>query len=287
MKRFIVLVILLSPLVGTAQNFFTKPVMNFISKPTENIVDVSFSSPSVATFQNDINNLRASNPTSLIRITLSGTVNVGTSPLILSDKMLMNLQNATIQAAAGSTATALIDIENAAYISVTSDGNSILDGKNKSIKGILINNAGSFQPGNLMEEADGLFEEMLQSNLYSAYYLTRAVFPLLQKGNAKVIINICSVASLNAYPRGGSYGIAKFGMLGFSRNLRMELAEQGYRVTAILPGPVLTDSWGDIDLPKERFIMPADIAKVVIAGLEMSPQAFSEEILMNPIAGKI
>ena len=152
---------------------------------------------------------------------------------------------------------------------------------------VLINNAGSFQPGNLMEEADGLFEEMLQSNLYSAYYLTRAVFPLLQKGNAKVIINICSVASLNAYPRGGSYGIAKFGMLGFSRNLRMELAEQGYRVTAILPGPVLTDSWGDIDLPKERFIMPADIAKVVIAGLEMSPQAFSEEILMNPIAGKI
>lgn len=152
---------------------------------------------------------------------------------------------------------------------------------------VLVNNAGSFQPGNLMDEADGLFEEMLESNLYSAYYLTRAMFPLLQKGTLKMIVNICSAASLNAYPRGGSYGIAKFGMLGFSRNLRLELAAQGYRVSAIMPGPVLTDSWGEIDLPKERFIMPEDIAEVVIAGLEMSPQAFPEEILMNPIAGKI
>lgn len=152
---------------------------------------------------------------------------------------------------------------------------------------ILVNNAGSFQPGNLMEEEDGLFEAMLESNLFSAYHLTRTIYPLLQKGNLKMIYNICSTASLQAYPRGGSYGIAKFGMLGFSRNLRLELAEQGYRVSAILPGPVLTDSWGDIDLPKERFMMPEDIAQVVIAGLEMTPQAFPEEILMNPIAGKI
>ncbi len=152
---------------------------------------------------------------------------------------------------------------------------------------ILVNNAGSFQPGNLMAEPDGLFEAMMESNLFSAYYLTRAIYPHLQKGALKMIFNICSTASLQAYPKGGSYGIAKFGLLGFSRNLRLELAEQGYRVTAILPGPVLTDSWGDIDLPKERFMMPEDIAQVVIAGLEMSPQAFPEEIIMNPISGKI
>jgi hypothetical protein len=150
MKRFIVLGILLFPLIGAAQNFFTQPVMNFISKPTETIVDVSFSSPSVATFQNDINNLRASNPTALIRITLSGTVNVGTSPLILSDKMLLNLQSATIQASTGATATALIIMENASYISITSDGNSILDGKNKSIKGIYVNNSGKTHIDNLI-----------------------------------------------------------------------------------------------------------------------------------------
>lgn len=152
---------------------------------------------------------------------------------------------------------------------------------------ILVNNAGSFQPGNLMDEPDGLFEEMLNSNLFSAYYLTRSLYPLLQKGGLKMIFNICSAASLQAYPRGGSYGIAKFGMLGFSRNLRLELADKGFRVSAILPGPVLTDSWGAIDLPKDRFIMPEDIAKLIVASIEMSPQSFPEEILMNPIAGKI
>lgn len=152
---------------------------------------------------------------------------------------------------------------------------------------LLVNNAGSFKPGNLMDEADGLFEEMMESNLFSAYHLTRAMFALLEKGKLKIITNICSAASLTAYPRGGSYGIAKFGMLGFSRNLRLELADKGYRVNAILPGPVLTDSWGDIDLPRERFIMPQDIAQLIIASLAMSPQAFPEEVLMNPIAGKI
>lgn len=152
---------------------------------------------------------------------------------------------------------------------------------------VLVNNAGSFKPGNLMDEEDGLFEEMMESNLYSAYHLSRSMFSLLEKGQLKMITNICSAASLAAYPRGGSYGIAKFGMLGFSRNLRLELADKGYRVNAILPGPVLTDSWGDIDLPRERFIMPEDIAQVIIAGLAMSPQAFPEEVLMNPIAGKI
>ncbi|MCF8341281.1 MAG: right-handed parallel beta-helix repeat-containing protein [Chitinophagaceae bacterium] len=150
MKRFIVFGILLFPLIGAAQNFFTQPVMNFISKPTESIVDVSFSSPSVATFQSDVNNLRASNPTALIRITVSGTVNVGSAPMILSDKMLMRLENATIQATTSATATELISVENAKYVSITADGNSIIDGKSKSIKGIYVNNSGKTHIDNLI-----------------------------------------------------------------------------------------------------------------------------------------
>ena len=53
---------------------------------------------------------------------------------------------------------------------------------------------------------------------------------------------MCSVASILAYPNGGSYSISKFALLGFSKVLREELKEKGIKVTSILPGATWSDS---------------------------------------------
>lgn len=85
---------------------------------------------------------------------------------------------------------------------------------------ILINNAGQFIPGSLYNEPPGTMETMMNTNFYSAYHLTRELIPGMMSGKSGHIINICSIASIQAYPDGGAYSVSKFALLGFSKNLR-------------------------------------------------------------------
>jgi len=101
---------------------------------------------------------------------------------------------------------------------------------------ILVNNAGVFYPGNLADEAENQLERMMATNLFGAYHLTRELLPSMKEWATGHIFNVCSVASLKAYPNGGSYGISKYALLGFNDNLREELREERIKVTAIIPG---------------------------------------------------
>lgn len=152
---------------------------------------------------------------------------------------------------------------------------------------ILINNAGIFLPGNLQDEADGLLEKLIETNLYSAYHLTRNLLPVMIKNKSGHIFNLCSVASINAYDAGGSYAISKFALLGFTKNLRHELKQYNIRVTAVLPGAVLTPSWDGTNLPDERFIDANDVAKLIWNAWDVSDRTVVEEILIRPMAGDI
>ena len=66
---------------------------------------------------------------------------------------------------------------------------------------ILVNNAGSFLPGNVSDEAEGTLEKMMDTNLYSAYWLTRALLPRMMTAGSGHIFNMCSIAGLQAYLR--------------------------------------------------------------------------------------
>lgn len=152
---------------------------------------------------------------------------------------------------------------------------------------VLINNAGVFLPGNIVDEEDGRLELMINTNLYSAYHLTRLLLPSMLQQQSGHIFNMCSVASLRAYPNGGSYSISKFGLLGFSKCLREELKDQNIKVTSILPGATWSDSWAGIDLPSERLMEASDIAIAVWQALQMSPSAVIEEIILRPQLGDL
>src|SRR4051812_45705324 len=136
---------------------------------------------------------------------------------------------------------------------------------------VLINNAGSFIQGNMSDEPDGALETLLNVNLMSAYHLTRTVLPKMRAQRTGHIFTLCSIASLQAYPNGGAYSISKFALLGFTKNLREELKQEGIKVTAILPGAAYTDSWKESGLPEQRFMRPDDIAKAVFSATQLSP----------------
>ncbi len=152
---------------------------------------------------------------------------------------------------------------------------------------ILVNNAGQFIPGSVYNETDNALEQMIGTNLYSAYHLTRTVLPAMMSEKRGHIFNICSIASLNAYANGGSYSISKFALLGFSKNLREEMKPHGIKVTAVCPGATLSASWEGFEIDPQRIMETADIAKMVFAAAHLSPMAVVEDIILRPQLGDL
>jgi short-subunit dehydrogenase len=152
---------------------------------------------------------------------------------------------------------------------------------------VLVNNAGLFFPGKLAEEPEGQLEELMSVNLYSAYHLTRALLPAMKERQSGHIFNLCSIASLKAYENGGAYSITKYALLGFSENLRFELMPHRIKVTALMPGATWSRSWSSSGIPQERLMKAEDIAAMVWAAYQLSPQACVESITIRPLAGDI
>jgi NAD(P)-dependent dehydrogenase (short-subunit alcohol dehydrogenase family) len=152
---------------------------------------------------------------------------------------------------------------------------------------ILVNNVGVFMPGKLMEEEDGNFETQINTNLASTYHLTRSIMPGIKKSSKPYIFNICSTASITPYLNGGSYCISKYAQLGLTKVLREELKADKIKVSAVLPGATLTNSWADSDLPAERFTDPASVAKLIWTAYELGDTTVMEEILIRPMDGDI
>lgn len=152
---------------------------------------------------------------------------------------------------------------------------------------VLVNNAGIFVPGAVLEEEEGVLEKMFHTNVSSAYHLTRRLMPALQKASGAHIFNMCSIASIQAYPNGGSYTISKSALLGFSRILREETKPMGIKVTTVIAGATWSDSWKGADFPEDRLMQPEDIVGPIMATLKLGASAVVEEILIRPQLGDL
>ncbi|HSF53890.1 MAG TPA: SDR family oxidoreductase [Algoriphagus sp.] len=159
--------------------------------------------------------------------------------------------------------------------------------KANGIPEVLVNNTGIFLPGALHSEPEGNFEFIMHTNLFSAYYLTRAFTAEMIHRRSGHIFSMGSIAGLTAYPNGGSYAVSKWAMLGMTKCLREELKPHQIKVTSILPGATFTDSWAGAGLPVERFVRAADVAESVWGAYNLSPQTVVEEVIIRPQLGDI
>ena len=150
---------------------------------------------------------------------------------------------------------------------------------------VLVNNAGVFLPCQLSQASDKTaFFTMLDTNLNSAYHSTLLALPMMPQHQKAHIFNIASIASIMPY---SGYSVSKFALLGYSKVLREELKPKGIRVTAVLPGATLTDSWQGVDLPQERFMSPEDIAQALVEVYKLSSRTVVEELILRPQLGDI
>ncbi len=152
---------------------------------------------------------------------------------------------------------------------------------------VLVNNAGNFIQGQVYNEPDGVLEQLMETNVYSAYYLSRHLVGDMIGRRSGHIFNICSIASLKAYSQGGSYSITKYALAGLSANLRDELREFGIKVTAVFPGAAYTASWENSGVAADRIMRAEDIAEMIYAAAGLSSQACVEEIVIRPQLGDL
>ena len=152
---------------------------------------------------------------------------------------------------------------------------------------VLVNNAGVFFPGSIKDEDEKIFDTVMETNLNSAYFLTKAFLPNMIDQKKGHIINMCSVASIKGYNNGGSYAISKHALHGFGKTLREEVRDFGIRVTNVLPGATWTKSWEGVDLPESRLMQPHSIAQVVKTAVDLDHSAVMEDVILRPSLGDL
>ncbi|WP_030340053.1 SDR family NAD(P)-dependent oxidoreductase [Streptomyces sp. NRRL S-1022] len=113
--------------------------------------------------------------------------------------------------------------------------------------GVLVNNVGIDAASPLAELSEGEWQRVLETNLTSAYRVTRAALGLLARDAS--VISIGSSAAARGVPGRAHYGAAKAGITGLTRALSKELGPKGVRVNSVAPG--IVDVGADLGLPAE------------------------------------
>jgi len=148
---------------------------------------------------------------------------------------------------------------------------------------VLVNNAGVFLTGSLLDEADDQLHKQLNVNLNAAYYMSKFFGKKMRERQSGHIFNICSVASKVVVENAGSYSVTKAALLSLNDVLRQELSKYNVKVTAILPGSTLTSSWEGTEIPAERFVQPEDIAHTLYTILNLSTGVNVDEVVLKPL----
>jgi 3-oxoacyl-[acyl-carrier protein] reductase len=137
---------------------------------------------------------------------------------------------------------------------------------------IVVANAGVGAYGPFLELDPEQLELMIDVNLKGVMYTARAALPHLLQAGGGDFVSLASVAGVNAFPGEAVYNASKFGQVGFTRALDLELREHGVRCTSICPGGVATDfaigTGRTPDMPELAEMMSAgDVADVVLFAL--------------------
>ena len=141
---------------------------------------------------------------------------------------------------------------------------------------IVVNNGGIFTGSPIHETNDKDWDTIMNTNIRSAFQLTKKVLPHMMERKTGVFIHISSIAGLIAIPGVAAYNVSKGALLQFNRSIAMEYGSLGIRSNAVCPGLVKTEMTEDLmkdeelmlewskDYPIGRFGVPEDIASACL-----------------------
>lgn len=139
---------------------------------------------------------------------------------------------------------------------------------------VLVNNAGITRDTLLMRMSEQQWDEVIETNLKSAFNLTKAVIKPMLKAKSGSIINMSSVVGVSGNAGQANYAASKAGMIGFSKSVAQELGSRNIRCNSIAPGFIETEMTEVLDqkvveewrnsIPLKRGGSPVDVANATI-----------------------
>ncbi|MCY7349905.1 MAG: SDR family oxidoreductase [Cytophagaceae bacterium] len=146
----------------------------------------------------------------------------------------------------------------------------------------VIANAGVGHFAPIQELTPEQWQETIDINLTGVFYTIKASLSAL-KETAGYFITIASLAGTNFFEKGAAYNASKFGLVGFSQAVMLDLRSEGIRVTTIMPGSVATEFGNNPTSEKDAWkIQPEDIGQMVSDLLKMHPRTLPSKIEVRP-----
>jgi 3-oxoacyl-[acyl-carrier protein] reductase len=165
---------------------------------------------------------------------------------------------------------------------------AFVDATEKQLGGItiLVNNAGTGGGGfgAIQDKTEAEWDQVMNTNLKSVFFVSRAVIPGMIGRRGGDIINISSLAGKNTFAGGGIYCASKWGLQGLSGCMAEDLRAHGIRVSVICPGSVATEFQGRGPKDPSKVLTSEDVAHAVGMVATQGPQSFISEVHLRPVA---
>ena len=153
---------------------------------------------------------------------------------------------------------------------------------------MVINNAGLGYLKLAKDLSEFEISQMLQLNLNALIKITQHFVPRFIEAKSGVIVNVASQAAKSATVKSSVYSATKFGVLGYSNALRLELKPHGIHVMTVNPGPIATDFFDKAE-PTGKYLEqlgavvldPVKVAKEVVTGIEKEKREVNLPKSMN------
>lgn len=146
----------------------------------------------------------------------------------------------------------------------------------------VIANAGVGHFAPIQELSHEQWQETLDVNLTGVFNSIKATYTHLKESKG-YFISIASLAGTNFFEKGGAYNASKFGLVGFSQAIMMDLRKDGIKVTTIMPGSVATYFNGHVPNEKDAWkIQPEDIGQIVVDLIKMPARTLPSKIEVRP-----
>lgn len=111
---------------------------------------------------------------------------------------------------------------------------------------VVVNNAGITQDNLLLRMSEEQFDQVQKTNLYSVFYMTKAIMRTMLKQKAGSIINISSIVGVTGNAGQANYAASKAGMIAFTKSIAKEVGSRGIRANVVAPGFIATEMTGEL-----------------------------------------
>src|SRR5687768_6958401 len=147
---------------------------------------------------------------------------------------------------------------------------------------VLVANAGLGYFGSIETLSNEQWLETIDTNLTGVFYSIKASIPSLKESKG-YIITMASLAGTNFFAGASAYNASKFGLVGFTQAVMLDLRSHGIKVTTIMPGSVATEFNNAPSKGEDAWkIQPEDIGQMVVDLLKMHPRTLPSKIEVRP-----